>query len=212
MLTTSSCTSWPQAVREEDGLLLCPAAGGPAQRYGGPRIGLTVPKALGKAVDRNRIKRRMREAVRRNLALLTAPVDVVLHPRRVVIEMEFAALEREVAHDLSRRCRPAFEAGSRAAPKPELAAMSAADSVLPLLQGVLSPALHSAGFTQCRYLPTCSEYAYVAVSRYGWLRGRWLALRRIAALPSVCERRARSRSVAHSKHALSHLPLSRCRP
>src|ERR1700712_26107 len=53
------------------------------------RVGLTVPKALGKAVDRNRIKRRMRVVVRRNLGLLTGPVDVVLHPRRVVIEMEF---------------------------------------------------------------------------------------------------------------------------
>ena len=45
----------------------------------GPRIGLTVPKALGKAVDRNRIKRRMREAVRHALPLLSAPVDLVLH-------------------------------------------------------------------------------------------------------------------------------------
>jgi ribonuclease P protein component len=36
----------------------------------GARIGLTVPKALGGAVDRNRIKRRLREAVRANLALL----------------------------------------------------------------------------------------------------------------------------------------------
>jgi ribonuclease P protein component len=63
----------------------------------GSRVGLTVPKALGKAVDRNRIKRRMREAVRRNLPLLSAPVDLVLHPRRIVIEMEFTQLEREVA-------------------------------------------------------------------------------------------------------------------
>ncbi len=63
----------------------------------GARIGLTVPKALGKAVDRNRIKRRMREAVRRNLSLLTAAVDVILHPRRSVIDAEFATLEREVA-------------------------------------------------------------------------------------------------------------------
>jgi ribonuclease P protein component len=62
-----------------------------------PRIGLTVPKALGKAVDRNRIKRRMREAVRRQLAVLRTPVDVVLHPRRSVIDLDFAALEREVA-------------------------------------------------------------------------------------------------------------------
>jgi ribonuclease P protein component len=63
----------------------------------GPRIGLTVPKALGKAVDRNRIKRRMRECVRHNLALITHPVDVILHPRRSVIELEFTLLEREVA-------------------------------------------------------------------------------------------------------------------
>jgi ribonuclease P protein component len=63
----------------------------------GPRIGLTVGKVMGKAVDRNRIKRRMRECIRRNAELIAAPVDVILHPRRVVIEMEFAKLEREVA-------------------------------------------------------------------------------------------------------------------
>jgi ribonuclease P protein component len=63
----------------------------------GPRIGLTVPKALGKAVARNRIKRRLREAVRRALPLLSAPVDVVLHPKRSVLEAEFAGIEREVA-------------------------------------------------------------------------------------------------------------------
>jgi ribonuclease P protein component len=64
---------------------------------GEPRIGLTVGKAMGKAVDRNRIKRRMREAVRRQLPLLHSPVDVVLHPRRSVMDVDFATLEREVA-------------------------------------------------------------------------------------------------------------------
>jgi ribonuclease P protein component len=62
-----------------------------------PRVGLTVGKVMGKAVDRNRIKRRMREAVRRNLATLNAPVDVILHPRRSVIDLDFAVLDREVA-------------------------------------------------------------------------------------------------------------------
>jgi len=62
-----------------------------------PRVGLTVGKVMGKAVDRNRIKRRMREAVRRNIAMLEGPIDVVLHPRRSVIDLDFTLLDREVA-------------------------------------------------------------------------------------------------------------------
>jgi ribonuclease P protein component len=62
-----------------------------------PRVGLTVGKVMGKAVDRNRIKRRMREAVRRNVDLLQGPIDVILHPRRSVIDLDFATLDREVA-------------------------------------------------------------------------------------------------------------------
>ena len=31
----------------------------------------------------------------------------------------------------------------------------------------------------CRFTPTCSEYAYDAVERYGVLRGSWLALKRL---------------------------------
>ena len=44
----------------------------------------------------------------------------------------------------------------------------------------VSPLLHGIGVTQCKFLPTCSEYAYAAVSKHGWLRGGWLAARRIA--------------------------------
>lgn len=31
----------------------------------------------------------------------------------------------------------------------------------------------------CRYEPTCSEYARIAIERYGAGRGSWLALRRL---------------------------------
>ncbi len=64
----------------------------------GPRVGLTVPKALGKAVDRNRIKRRLRALVRSALPLLgSLPVDIVLHPKRSVLDADFPLLQREVA-------------------------------------------------------------------------------------------------------------------
>lgn len=71
------------------------AAGEPGEAA--PRIGLTAGRVLGNAVERNRIRRRMREAARLHLSELPPQVDVVLHPRRVVLEMEFARLESEVA-------------------------------------------------------------------------------------------------------------------
>jgi ribonuclease P protein component len=63
----------------------------------GPRVGLTVGKVLGNAVERNRIKRRMRECVRRHAQTMTYPVDVILHPRKTVLEMEARRLDAEVA-------------------------------------------------------------------------------------------------------------------
>jgi uncharacterized protein len=31
----------------------------------------------------------------------------------------------------------------------------------------------------CRYIPTCSEYAFIAIEKYGALKGGWLAVKRI---------------------------------
>jgi ribonuclease P protein component len=70
-----------------------PALQLPAPSPAGMRIGLTVPKVLGKAVDRNRIKRRMRAALRQQPPeLLTPTLDLVLHPRRTVLTCEFPRL------------------------------------------------------------------------------------------------------------------------
>ncbi len=62
----------------------------------GPRIGLTTGRVLGKAVERNRIKRRMRAAVRQTLPLLTRDLDVVLHPKRNVLAIPFPALLSDI--------------------------------------------------------------------------------------------------------------------
>jgi len=73
-----------------------------SQFCSGPRIGLTVPKAIGNAVVRNRIKRRMRAVIRNRIAALTVPVDVVIHPRRAAAEVDIHLLESDVASIFTR--------------------------------------------------------------------------------------------------------------
>ena len=67
----------------------------------GPRVGLTAGKVLGKAHERNRIKRRMREVIRRHINMLPAGADLILHPRRSVLTLEFAKLDAEVLRILT---------------------------------------------------------------------------------------------------------------
>ena len=69
----------------------------------GPKVGFTVPRALGKAVIRNRLKRRMREAVRLHLKELPAAWWVVVNPRKAALDADFTLLEAEVQR-LFQRC------------------------------------------------------------------------------------------------------------
>ena len=66
------------------------------QEKGPARVGFTVGRLLGGAVERNRIRRRLREAVRLRHAVLTGPVDVVINPKKSAIRVEFSALLEEV--------------------------------------------------------------------------------------------------------------------
>ncbi len=47
--------------------------------------------------------------------------------------------------------------------------------IISIYQKVISPLLGS----HCRFYPTCSEYAKVALTRYGVLKGGFLAIKRI---------------------------------
>jgi len=63
----------------------------------GIRVGFTVSRALGDAVDRNRMKRRLREAVRMNRLGTTVPVDIVINPKRSLLKAEFSDIAKEIS-------------------------------------------------------------------------------------------------------------------
>jgi ribonuclease P protein component len=62
------------------------------------RFGVSIKKALGGAVARNRIRRRVREIVRCHRQEIPAGWDIVIHPKSAVGEAPFA----ELATDLLR--------------------------------------------------------------------------------------------------------------
>ena len=69
---------------------------------GPPRIGYTVTRKAGTAVERNRIRRRLKEAVRRHAAVDMVPgKDYVIVGRSEIIGAPFD----ELAAELSRRMR-----------------------------------------------------------------------------------------------------------
>ncbi|MBM3783823.1 MAG: ribonuclease P protein component [Acidobacteria bacterium] len=73
-------------------------------RTEGPRIGFTLPRAVGNAVVRNRIRRRLRELVRLRIVQIDPALDIVFNPRRAA----FAAPGSQLAAHLDRlveRCR-----------------------------------------------------------------------------------------------------------
>jgi len=60
------------------------------------RFGFSIKKALGGAVVRNRIRRRLREVVRCHRLEIPAGWDIVIHPKSSVARAEFAALTADL--------------------------------------------------------------------------------------------------------------------
>jgi ribonuclease P protein component len=67
------------------------------------RFGITVTKKVGNAVERNRIKRRLREAVRQDAGVAAMPgCDYVLVANRAALDDDFATMAAELSRGLDR--------------------------------------------------------------------------------------------------------------
>jgi ribonuclease P protein component len=60
------------------------------------RFGFSIKRALGGAVTRNRIRRRVREVVRLHRQEISAGWDFVIHPKASVENAAFTALESDL--------------------------------------------------------------------------------------------------------------------
>jgi len=66
------------------------------EQDGGMRVGFTVGRILGGAVVRNRMKRRLREAVRLE-GFRPVSVDVVINPKKSLLDAEFPDVRKQVS-------------------------------------------------------------------------------------------------------------------
>ncbi len=67
------------------------------------RVGVVTPRTAGPAVQRSRLRRRLRELFRRHQHELVAPVDVVLVARAALAARSWAELERDFL-EVARQC------------------------------------------------------------------------------------------------------------
>lgn len=66
------------------------------------RFGFTTPRALGKSVIRNRVKRRLRECVRLRRERFPYGFNLVFNPRKAMLEAPWSEIERHVEKLLER--------------------------------------------------------------------------------------------------------------
>jgi ribonuclease P protein component len=70
------------------------------------RFGWSIKKALGSAVRRNRIRRRLREILRLHRQEISPGWDIVIHPRTSAATADFSALSRELLQLIPRAHKP----------------------------------------------------------------------------------------------------------
>ena len=128
------------------------------------RVGFVVSQAVGPAVTRNLVKRRLRHLMRERVAALPDGSLLVVRAQ--------PARGRASYRDLGARARSlsGSSVGGRSVVKYLLIGL------LKAYRFAISPLYGQV----CRYHPSCSAYALEAVTVHGSIKGSWLAVRRLA--------------------------------
>lgn len=161
------------------------------------RTAFVAGKKLGPAPLRNKAKRRLREAVA-EAGVDWGLQDVVLVARKGALTKEFSSLIADLqkleaqlqtpinAEDSTEsrtrvRRQRSEEAGVTLSKKEAVQRFVVR---LPRQGALLCVKFYRAALSplfppSCRYVPSCSEYALIAIERFGFLKGSWMAIKRI---------------------------------
>ena len=60
------------------------------------RVGLTTPRRIGSAVERNRVRRQLREILRLAWDAVPQGIDIVVNPRRSACYRDYQELRKEL--------------------------------------------------------------------------------------------------------------------
>ena len=135
-------------------------------QLGHPRIGITASRKVGKAVVRHRLKRRIKEVYRRWQDRGSLPaLDLVVHLKPEAGKSDFPALRAELLR---------LFGGLR-----ERRERREVTRLLVYLLGVYKRRLSPLLPRSCRFTPTCSEYARLAILKHGPWRGGFLTAGRL---------------------------------
>lgn len=103
----------PRGVRTRSRLVVTHATQTDARTGAPPRVGLVVSKAVGSAVERNRVKRRIRGILAARLDSVPAGTDLVVRANPGSAAADFVALEADVTRTLDAAVRRLGERAGR---------------------------------------------------------------------------------------------------